>query len=94
MHDHHNQFVEKVTPKRRGRPIRQNTPSINNRLVAIKKSTTTTSKRGKKNSLITQSIQMSSSMPDLNNTMNTSEMFTHRYGTRNNFRKKNSILAV
>jgi len=83
-------LVEKTIEKRTRKPQQQ---VINNRVLAIKKSTTTT-KKGKKNSLVHETIQMSSSMPNLNNTMNSTGMFTHRYATRNSYRKNNnSILA-
>ena len=61
--------------------------AINNKLVSIKKSTTST-RKGKKNSLITESIQMSTSMPHLAN----SSMFSHRYETRHQ-RRNSSIFS-
>lgn len=64
--------------------------ALNNRLISIKKQTTS-NKRGRKNSIVTESIQMSSSMPNLDNSM-----FTHGYATRHttkNRLKNNSILA-
>ena len=83
MNEEH-RFVE--NQGRRG--VGRRAAAINNKLVSIKKSTTST-RKGKKNSLVTESIQMSSSMPSLGN----NSMFSHRYETRHQ-RKNNSILTV
>ena len=84
MNDRNHQLIQTQNSKRG----RKSSTEVNNRLVTIKKSTTATAKKGRMNSLVTESIQMSSSLPNLDNT----SMFTHRYATRH--RKNNSILAV